>query len=294
MSFRTIYKKLAEVNIYHHYFLDDGKTEFDDNGQPTLKSRQLEKYNLTEYMNVVVSEKTANLFLGQKILFKPTVQGFNLFIKASETAPDSGIYQPLIELGETETFTFLLYVTDRLFENYSMVGPNPATPYYFSNVKPETEPDGFNEIDLETALTPTPIEGFEIVDNDTFEALSESILAQELVGLFGIIQLTVHGDDTAKDLLDADEHLKSSPTAYKIQLKNRSTIWNYFNPVDGTLIHTTEDDLPENRLQPLVKNGKVDYSFDSKDYPAAQPNRIKIERNGDGVIIKTISEIYIN
>ena len=115
-----------------------------------------------------------------------------------------------------------------------------------------------------------------------------------MVGLFGIVQLTVHGDDPTKDLLDADEHLKSSPTTYKIQLKNRSTIWNYFNPVDGTLIHTTEDDLPENRLQPLVKNGKVDYSFDSKDYPAAQPNRIKIERNGDGVIIKTISEIYIN
>ncbi len=294
MSFRTLYKKLADVNIYHHYFLDDGKTEFDNNTFPSLKESQLEKYQLTEYMNVAMSEKTANMFIGQKILFKPTPQGFTLFIKVLETAPDSGIYRPFIELSGTEAFTFLIYVTDRLFENYSTVGANPEVPYYFSNLKPEDEPDSFEEIDLETEVTPTPIENYDIKEAKTWKALGAMISAKEQVGLFGIIQLSVHGDDSAKDLLNVDETLKSQPTEYKIQLKNRSTIWNYINPTNNTLIHTTEDDLPENQLQPLVKNGKVDYSFDSKDYPAAQPNRIKFERNGGGVIIKTISEIYIN
>jgi len=294
MSFRTIYKKLTDVNIYHHYFLDDGTIAFDFNGKPTLKESQLEKYELAEYMNAVVSEKTAELFVGQKIIFKPTSQGFALFIKALETAPDSGVYEPFIELTGTETFTFLIYITDRLFENYSTVGGNPENPYYFSNVKPATEPVSFNDIDLETNLTPTPIEDFEIEEADTLEALRETITSEELVGLFGIIQLSLHADDVAKDILNLDDTIKSQPTVYKIQLKNRSTIWNYINPVDGTLIHTTEDDDLANRLQPLVKNGKVDYSFDNTDYPAAQPNRIKIERDGGGVIIKTISEIYIN
>ena len=70
MSFITTYKKLCECNLYHHYFLDDGTTAFDDNA--TLKTEQLAKYDFLDYASILPSEETARRLRGQKIHFRIT------------------------------------------------------------------------------------------------------------------------------------------------------------------------------------------------------------------------------
>ena len=45
---------------------------------------------------------------------------------------------------------------------------------------------------------------------------------------------------------------------------------------------------------PLVKNGTVEYIFNSKKQPAAKPTRLIVEKDTLGNIIRTISEIFIN
>ena len=290
MSFITTYKKLCECNLYHHYFLDDGTTAFDDNA--TLKTEQLAKYDFLDYASILPSEETARRLRGQKIHFRITNSGFNLFIKAEENPPSSGTYEPFVELAQNESFTFLIYINDGLFENYSMINASPQIPFYFSNKKPTTEVGVFQYIDLETTTNDV---ADATISQITFDALAQNLTNNEKLGLFGIISLEMAGDDTTgidgntRNVLNADGTLQDPALIYKIQINNRSTIWNYRDPIDGSLIHTSDP-----TELPLVKNGIIGYSFDSIERPSAKPSRLIFEKDGGGVIIKTISEIYIN
>ncbi len=290
MSFINTYRKVFEVNIYHQYFLDDGITVFDDT--TSLKEEQLLKYDISSFIKISPSEETKKLFAGHKAVFKQTESGFKIFIKAEETAPSSGIYKPKLSLEQNEAFTFIINITDSLFENYSVIAPVPVIPYFFSNKKPPTEGGGFQYIDLET--TTSPISSF-TVGQTTYNGISESFTEKEKMQLFGVISLEMEGDDTTlfdgntRNILTPSGELLNSPKTFKIQIKNRSTIWNYRDAIDSSLIHTSDP-----TELPLVKNGIVGYSFDSIERPSAIPNRLIYEKDGSGTITKTISEIYIN
>lgn len=290
MSFQITYKKLFTVNFYHHYFLDDGATAFDDN--TTLKASQLLKYDFKSFLKVVPSEETILKLSGQKIKISQDNSGLTALINTQETAPNSGIFEPYISLAQSESLLFLLYVTDPLFENYSTIAANPEIPYLFSNKKPGTEGGSLKYIDLET--TTNPITDFEI-SQTTYEGFFEHITEKERIGLFGILHLEMEGDDTtvvdgnARNILNGDNSIQNTSLVYKIQIANRSTIWNYIDPADNSLIHSTDP-----TELPLVKNGIIGYSFDSKERPSAEPKRLVFEKDGGGNIIKTISEIFIN
>ncbi|MEZ4817254.1 MAG: hypothetical protein R2776_04700 [Flavobacteriaceae bacterium] len=290
MSFQITYKKLVSINCYHHYFLDDGTTAFDSS--TNLKAAQLLKYNFNQFLKIIPSEKTQQQFLGYKIIYKVNNAGIDVFIKAEETVPNSGIFKPFIPLEQTESFVFLIYISDSLFENYSTVSAIPSIPYFFSNKKPTTEGGIFRYIDLEA--TTHDIEDFTI-SQATYETFMGSITEKERLGLFGIIHIEMAGDDTTgvdgnvRIILNGDGTLQDPAPAFKLQMENRETIWNYINPVDNTLIHSSYP-----TLLPLVKNGIIGYTFDSKERPSAQPDRLVFEKDGGGNIIKTISEIFIN
>ncbi len=290
MSFQITYKKLLDINFYHHYFLDDGATAFDAN--PTLKVAQLLKYDFGSFLKIIPSEQTKQKLKGQKIAVKTGTYGVSLFVSAKESAPSSGIFQPYIPLGQTDSLLFLAYVTDAFFENYSTVAANPSNPYLFSNKKPSSEGGSFRYIDLEN--TTNPIEDFTI-SQTTYEAFFDSISEKERIGLFAILHLEMAGDDTtvvdgnARNVLQGDGTIQNITPTYKIQIANRATIWNYINPVDNSLIHSSNP-----TELPLVKNGIIGYTFDSKERPSAQPHRLVFEKDGGGNIIKTISEIFIN
>lgn len=283
MGFKHTYRRYFHLNIYHNYWLNDGQTAFDAN--PALKAEQLEKYQLNKFLDVRPSLITKRFLADQRILFKQNNKGMYLIGKVNEEPADSGTFFPFKELESTDSFTFLLYVTDALFENYTTVNANPDIPFYFSNVQPATEGAGFDEIDLES--TTTDIEEYTISE-DTFKNLKKQLHNNELVGLFGIVQIFVEGDTALKNLLNGDGTIKSSPNEYKIQLPNRSTIWHYRDAISGAMVHNTDP-----TELPLVKNGIVGYLNGSDEMPSATPNRLLFEDAGGGSI-KTISEIYIN
>jgi len=290
MSFTTTYKLLFRVNLYHHYFLDDGNIAFDDN--LTLKEEQLNKYNFEDFCEMIPSEETQEVFKGNKLVFKTTPSGFTIYVKAEETAPNSGTYKPYVSLPQTTVFNFLIYVKDSLFENYSTVNPKPLIPFYFSNKKPVSEGVSFKYIDLET--TTLPIENFTI-NQTSYDEIGKALSENEKIGLFAIISLEMAGDNTvpfdgnARNILNANGTIPATPKIFKLQIKNRSTIWNYRNASDSTLLHSTDP-----TELPLAKNGIIGYTFDGQERPSAFPSRLIFEKDGGGNIIKTISEIYIN
>jgi len=289
MSNKATFRELVRANIYHHYLLDDGKTLFDLNA--TLKTEQLSKYSMFDFVKVVPSKVTQQHIVDQKMIFSSDDSGFTLFARGLEITPNSGNYEPFIALDQSATFTFLIYITDPLFENYSTVGPVPQIPYLFTNKKPVTEGGGFPYMDVES--TTSLIEDFAMTQDSYDEILTE-LSPEETIGLFGIVRLEMAGDDTvpvdgnARNILSSSGELLSPVTTFKIQLKNRSTLWNYINAVTGTVIHTSVSP------QPLVKNGIVGYTDNDVDYPSAGPTRLIFEKDINGNIINTFSEIYIN
>lgn len=286
MSFNNTYRILCTVNLYHQYFLNDGKERFDNAAFPDLKAEQLEKYNFQSFMQVVPSERTKRLCSGQKIVFRERRSGFTLWIQAIDTT-SSGIYKPKIDLTQTETLHFLLYATDPLFENYSTVVAVPKVPFFFSNKKPLTELGAFRTINIETDIPQTPVEEY-VITPLTYKSISETLTTAERKGLFGIISLSVQADTSTNSLLDTDGLTQATAPIFKVQLRNRETFWSYLNAKNGDLIHKSPTPLP------LVKNGIVGHKFiTTANRASAEPNRLVFVKDGSGTIIETISEIFI-
>ncbi|WP_147676402.1 hypothetical protein [Algibacter pacificus] len=286
MSFNITYKPLCTLNFYHHYFLDDGVTPFDDANAPNLKQEQLEKYNIQDFARIQPTEQTKKILANQKIIFKQNNTGFSLLIQAEETNI-ADTYKPFIALTQNENLQFLIYITDSIFENYSTVPAVPLTPYYFSNKQPSTEIANWNGINTESDIPHTAIENYSI-STATNTLLSNSIHSKERQQLFGIISLSVAADNSTKSLLEPSGNLPLSPPDFKIQLANRKTFWHYLNAKDGSVIHKSPTTLP------LVKNGIIAYTFNTTARrPVATPNSLVFEKDGSGTIIKTISEIFI-
>jgi len=286
MSFNITYQPLCTLNFYHHYFLDDGETLFDDLNFPNLKNEQLEKYSFLNFARIQPTVLTKRLLANQKIIFKQNKTGISLLIQAEETGI-TGTYKPFIELAQHESLQFLITITDSLFENYSTIPASPETPYYFSNKQPSTENASWLPINLESDTPPTAIENYSI-STATNTLLSNSINFKERQQLFGIISLSVVADNSNTNLLEISGNLPLSPPNFKIQLANRKTIWQYLNAKDGSVIHKSPTTLP------LVKNGIVTYTFNTTARrPAATPNKLVFVKDGSGTIIETISEIFI-
>jgi len=288
MSGLKKYMPLFHLNIFHKYFLNDGITDFDNT--PQLKEEQLRKYNLSNFLHVIPSEKTTKELKGRKLLFKPTDSGVTIYVMAEETAPNSGIFTPKRTLDQDFSIDLLFYIKDSLFENYSIVSAVNDIPFYFTNKKPATEIVPYDYID--TSGT-TLIENFTITET-TYSEISKRLAPKEMLQLFGIVSLEMSGDDTfpidgfERNIIETNGNLVAITPEFKIQFENRSTIWNYRNTEDDTLLNTSDP-----QELPLVKNGIVVYSFDGIERPVASPNRLIFEKDINGNIIKTFSEIYI-
>ncbi|RMA58875.1 hypothetical protein [Ulvibacter antarcticus] len=285
MSFTITYKVLFEVNIYHHYFLDDGDLLFDDS--PELKLEQLNKYFLDDFITIIPSEKTLTKFIGQKIIMKKTAKGFVVSTKAEKTAPDT--FNPFIQLNQNDTFTFLIYAKDALFENYSTVPGNPLIPFHFANTKINPNDNNYKPIDLDQLPLTTAIKDYSI-EQDTFDIIDSNLTPIEKQKLLGVITLKMNADEPSQNIINVDGSLKNTPKTFKIQFLNRHTNWVYNNAKDGSFIYATPS------THPLVKNGIIinpELEFDDKKLPSAVPNRLLFVKDINGNITETISEIFI-
>jgi len=285
MSFFITYHPLCSIQCYHHYFLDDGETAFDDPLFPDLKQEQLAKYDIDTFVKIIPTKQTETILNGQKIIFRKLNSGYALYLYAEDTMTP-GVYAPFIDLAQDQTLQFLVYITDPLFENYSTIGANPTLPYYFSNNRLTTEAIDFPLISSEGAI-PETTTLYQLTTENSYEPISEALSIQEKERLFGVISLDVKSIDPTKSLLDTNGNTRSTPPQFKIQFKNRETFWQYLDAKDGSFLHKSPT------VKPLVKNGVISYTFDGKRRPSAAPNRLVFVKDGNGTILETISEIFI-
>ncbi|MCC4212604.1 hypothetical protein [Leeuwenhoekiella parthenopeia] len=277
------YRILAEVLVYHRYFLDDGNTPFDQS--PALKQQQLRDYYWTAFASVKPTAQTNAHLRNHRLFLKQTPHGFNIAVQALAQNPNATVFKPVIDLDENLQLDFVINVHDALFANYSNLDTVTHYPLLFRNYNDLIEP-ALPLINTASGTTEAAQYG---ISAGTQKSLIENNPEDQLLRSKALVSLKMRGEGNGRNLILASGNLPQEHPVYSIRFDNRNTIWNYYSGKNQNLIHSTDPNT-----KPLVKNGVVEVSQGNTDYPAASPNTVVWERDSVGTLIKTYSKIYIN
>ena len=284
MSFKTLYRPLCDIVLYHGYFLNEGEDAFNSMNDDE-KEIFLRNYDFGSFLEVIPSPKTKEIIKNFKLILSYRPDRIKVITRVEE----SNNNKPFIPLTLNTSLTFLVKIKDFLFENYSDVTLDSTQLYLFTNKRPSTENISFPLI---PKLSDTILidDTFRATENTT-EILKETLSLQEKSRLIGVIQLTMQADDASLHILDNSSELTGTLPEFKIHFNNRRTFWKYLREVNGFEVETNAD-------KPLTKLGFIEIDplvdFDSPppeasdyQYPNPTPSIIKKEPS------KTYSEIFI-
>jgi hypothetical protein len=119
MSERTTsgYKRLFEVRLLHHYWLDEGATAFDLIADQAKKEARLLAYDARPFLAVRPTEATEQGLRAFGCLFKRTALGFVVAV------PDTAVIPP------DTVFAFIVSTSDRRFYDYTSLTLRPLKTY---------------------------------------------------------------------------------------------------------------------------------------------------------------------
>ncbi len=283
MAVRSTYKILAEVQIFHRYFLDDGVTVFDHS--PASRETQLKTYNWTVFGSVDPTTQTANLLRNHRLLLKQNPHGFTIAVQAVAQNLNATTFKPIIDLDENLQLDFIIRVHDALFTNYSNLDTVERYPLLFRNYNDSLDP----ALPLINTSGGTTEAADYAISQSTQNSLVENHPDEHWSRLKALVSLKMRGEGTDRNLLLVNGNLPQEHPVFNLRFDNRNTIWNYYSGKDQNLIHTTDPDT-----KPLVKNGVVPVNQGNTDYPAASADSVIWERDTTGTLLKTYSKIYIN
>lgn len=282
MSFNLTYGLLFEVRLFHNYFLNKGEETFESMSD-TDKGKMLQKFNTDAFATITPSLETNTLLKNYKMVFKKTNTGFRVYIKVKETDD----IDPFINVPTDLNLTFLITIHDYQFGNYTDLEPVSNQAFFFSNVKPSTEPITFKYIPKtnENVL----ISNDYLISETTTKALLSVLQSNEKQNVFGIISLTMQGDNSSKNIVN--NLGKIINPNFKIHFNNRKTIWKYIKTNSAFEVETSLE-------KPLTQHGFVeidpltDFTTnppEASDYQYPNPSVKSIQKIGP----KTYSQIFI-
>lgn len=275
MSFEFSYGQLCEVQLLHNYFLNNGEQTY-ESMSPSDKEKMIQKYTTDSFINITPTIETASIIKNHKLLFKKTRTGFCVYVKVKETDETD----PFVSIPLTKKLEFLIRINDYQFENYTDIEFVLNQVFLFTNVKPSTETNPFNYISKsdETEL----ISNDYLASEETTTDLLSSLLTEENRNIFGIISLTMQGDDNPNHILDNSGKLLTP--VFKIHFDNRKTIWKYINRKNATEVET-------NASKPLTYSGFVEID-PLTDFTPAEPEENQYPNPSVKSIVKINSDYY--
>ncbi|MGB5944077.1 MAG: hypothetical protein WBG71_14430 [Leeuwenhoekiella sp.] len=281
MSHRIFYRTLFKLRLLHHYHLDDGEVPFDDS--PDLEKRQLQGYNLRQFIQVKPLMRTVQHIKNQRLLFKWVNDGFVILIRAKELNGASRSFRPLIALADDLQLDFALTATDPLFYNYSKLFSEQ--PLLVGNYRLPGLNGSFPLIPKTS--TKTYAENY-AVSNPAIN-IPQIFKYQANQELIGMVSMKIKGEDATKNLILTNGKLPQETASFTLRFQNKKTFWRYYKNSQKTPVFNTEPNL-----KPLVKQGIVQVANGGTTYPAAQPSSVAYQKDSNGKILKTFSETYIN
>lgn len=275
MSFEFSYGLLFEVTLLHNYFLNNAEETY-ESMSPTDKEKMIQKYSIDSFISITPTTETASIIRNHKLLFKKTKTGFCVHVKVKETDETD----PFISIPLTKKLDFLIRINDYQFENYTDIEFVLNQIFLFTNIKPTTETNPFSYISKsdETEL----ISNDYLASEETTTDLISLLQTEENRNIFGIISLTMQGDDAPNNILDNSGKLLNP--VFKIHFDNRKTIWKYINRKDATEVET-------NSSKPLTYSGFVEID-PLTDFTPAEPEENQYPNPSVKSIVKINSDYY--
>lgn len=126
------YKRLLEIRILHHYWLDDGATVFDLISTQEQRDKRLLSYDMRQLLSVSPTALTSKSLRGLKCVYKNTALGCVVAVPQDSVVP-----------VETK-FEFAVAVIDPAFYNYTALTLQPQKIYELYH-KPEDKTYRFKE-----------------------------------------------------------------------------------------------------------------------------------------------------
>jgi hypothetical protein len=275
MSFSLTYGLLFEVTLLHNYFLNSGEDTYAAMSSEN-KKKIIQKFNSDSFATITPTVETNTRLRNYKMAFKPTKTGFRIYIKVKEDDETD----PFISIPADLKLDFKISINDYQFENYTDLEFVQEQMLLFSNVKPSTEPITFKSIPKinENIL----ISSDYLVSQETTTYFISELHTPERQDVFGIISLTMQGDNNSKDIVNNSGKM-ISPN-FKIHFDNRKTLWKYIDRKAGT-------DIETNAVKPLTYSGFVEID-PLTDFDVSQSPNSKYPNPSVKSITKINSDYY--
>jgi hypothetical protein len=281
MGFNKVYRSLFNVEILHHYFLDEGEDVYDSGLDADKMETNLAAYDLSTFMKVVPTTKTIQTLKNFRSKFIQTKQGF-------QVAMASDGDEPFIPFSSNLQFDFIARVTDQFFENYTDITIDRSVPLYLSNQAPtaSTEDTAISVrfcplSDFETGLTNgvSPTAPMVEIDIDL-----DDIDGRELIGAFAVIRIHLTGDVGEITLTNGATEFNGTLPEVNWIFDNRSTTWKYHRSKDSVQVHASTGE------KPLTKHGYIAISDGSTDYPNPSAKMIY---DGEDQVYKDLADALV-
>lgn len=290
MSYSQQYRTLANVQVLHEYYLNNGPDSFRgmDADQQQL---MFKNYAFNGFLQVIPTEQTRRILENQKLLLRTNPAGLQVLAQV-EPAMTNEPATPFISIDNNLELQFLVKIGDPAFEIYTDLSWGKDEIFFFSNIKPAGSPPDFPPLPVlpDQEDEPQYITNAYRLD----DTLSKNILdnmqvsREDRIGLLGVLVLRMHGINSITD--DGGE-VPADPITFVMEFANRSTIWKYYFQNSDYYAETTNP-------KPLTKNGYIvinpsqltlrnknpemdpgDYVFDLNPYyyPAPEVRKTEIE-----------------
>lgn len=290
MAFSVKYRSLFTVDLLHRFSLNKGSAEYQSMTE-TEKSKQLDSYDFNAFFAVKPTAETQLKLNGHKLVFRKLNTGIAVWSKMA----DSGDNFPFIPLANDLSFTFLIHFKDPLFYNYTNLKlENASKLYFFSNVKPSTEPGSFPQID--SAGDNNAVDENFILSADGTKTELGKLTPAEKSNLFGLLKIAVKGENTGFNLTTADGKIKNPFKAFEILFDNRKTVWRYFFAQDQTVVAADDVKIEDGDAKQLIT--KAEQPLTQKGFVSVELGGAELPNPNSRLIIpdtsnKYYSEIYM-
>jgi hypothetical protein len=111
------YRRLLEIRLLHHYWLDDGATVFDLITPPEQRDKRLLSYDMRSFLAVAPTAATARTLSGLACVYKDTALGCLVAATDSTVVPNDVILD------------FVVTVQQAAFHNYTALTLRPQSIY---------------------------------------------------------------------------------------------------------------------------------------------------------------------
>ena len=113
------YKRLFEVQLLHHYWLDDASVLFDTLPE-SRKNKLLLAYDSRSFLEIKPAPSTVNKLKAFRGIFKSTAPGFVVAVPKAVVIPDNEVFSFVISITDADfyKYTSLTFLNRKIYELY--------------------------------------------------------------------------------------------------------------------------------------------------------------------------------